>query len=34
MNKNKKTKTAYKLKQEVNSDHLKCEIVFYDLTLV
>lgn len=32
--KKKKTKIAYNLKQEVNSDHLKWEIVFYGLTLV
>lgn len=30
----KKTKIAYNLKQGVNSDHLKWEIVFYHLTLV
>lgn len=32
--KKKKTKIAYNLKREVNSDHLKWEIVSYDLTLV
>lgn len=30
----KKMKIAYNLKQWVNSEHLKWEIVFYDLTLV
>lgn len=34
MNKKKKMKIAYNLKQGVNSEHLKWEIVFYDLTLV
>lgn len=31
--KKKKMKIAYNLKQGMNSDHLKWEIVFYDLTL-
>lgn len=30
----KKMKIAYNLRQGVNSEHLKWEIVFYDLTLV
>ena len=32
--KKKKMKIAYNLRQGVNSEHLKWEIVFYDLTLV